>query len=864
MVFHARMKRSHFTRLLSATLLLTASHFTFAETTVQLPPDFKAELLYTVPKAEQGSWVSMTVDNKGRLITCDQNGGLYRVTVPPIGTSEGAKVEPLKMPNGNDGKPLGGAHGLLYAFGSLYLMNSEMADKGLWRLRDTDGDEQFDKAEYLLKLDGRGEHGPHGIVVGPDGKSLFFVAGNLTKLPERVDHARPVAYGEDHLITRLWDANGHAKGVFAPGGYVIKADPDVKSIELFCSGFRNHYDIGFDTNGEFFTYDSDMEWDMGAPWYMPTRINHCVSGADYGWRSGAGRWPDYYADSLPASVNIGPGSPTGNVFGTGAKFPAKYQRAFFACDWTYGTMWAIHLTPDGASFRAEKEDFFGGKPLPLTDVLIHPKDGAMYATIGGRKSQSALYRVTYTGKESTAPVTALSPTPESKIRHELEKLHEQGAGPEAIAKAWPYLSNKDRFLRFAARVALEHQPAAQWAEKAFAEKDPQAAIEALIALARVGDKALQPKLLEALGKLDFAKQPAELRLPLLRAWQLTFSRMGKPAPEVCAAIAAKLDAVFPHADPFVNRELVTLLVYLGSPNVVAKTVPLLDTAYDGDITVDNATVIARNDGYSKAVNSMQNTRPNRQAIAYAYALREAKTGWTPALQKAFFKWFTRTRVWRGGNSFTKFIDNIRTEALGNIATEDAERSELDKLSILAPPPPAANIVTPKGPGKAYTVDNIAELAKGGLTGRNFEQGKAMYAATLCAKCHHIAGEGGNIGPDLTGSGKRYTIRDLAENIIEPSKVISDQYDSEQLEMKDGSLIIGRVVVEENGKTFVMCSPLAPDDLTTVATADIKSRKRWNLSMMPPGLINSLNEDELKDLLAYLLSGGNEKDKAFAK
>ena len=195
MVFHARMKRSHFTRLLSATLLLTASHFTFAETTVQLPPDFKAELLYTVPKAEQGSWVSMTVDNKGRLITCDQNGGLYRVTVPPIGTSEGAKVEPLKMPNGNDGKPLGGAHGLLYAFGSLYLMNSEMADKGLWRLRDTDGDEQFDKAEYLLKLDGRGEHGPHGIVVGPDGKSLFFVAGNLTKLPERVDHARPVAYG---------------------------------------------------------------------------------------------------------------------------------------------------------------------------------------------------------------------------------------------------------------------------------------------------------------------------------------------------------------------------------------------------------------------------------------------------------------------------------------------------------------------------------------------------------------------------------------------------------------------------------------------------------------------------------------------
>ncbi len=864
MVFHARMKRSHFTRLLSITMLLAASRFAFAETAVQLPPDFKAELLYNVPKETQGSWVSMTVDKKGRLIVCDQYGGLYRVTVPVIGTSEGTTVEPLKTPNGNNGKPLGGAHGLLYAFDSLYLMNNEMADPGLWRLRDTDGDDQFDKAEYLLKVDGHGEHGPHGIALGPDGKSIYFASGNHTKQPEHVEYANPVAFGEDHLITRLWDANGHAKGILAPGGHIIKTDPDAKRVELFCGGFRNQYDIAFDANGELFTYDSDMEWDMGTPWYMPTRINHCVSGGDYGWRSGAGRWPAYYADSLPASVNIGPGCPTGTIFGTGAKFPAKYQRAFFACDWTYGTLWAIHLTADGASFRAEKEDFFGGKPLPLTDVVINPKDGAMYATIGGRKSQSALYRVTYTGKESTAPVAALPPTPEAKTRHELEALQAQGIGPEAIAKAWPHLSSKDRFIRFAARIALEHQPAAQWADKALTEKDPQASIEALIALARVGDKTLQPKILEALGKLDFVKQPAELHLPLLRAWELAFTRMGKPTPEICTPIAAKFDAIFPQADPFANRELVNLLVYLGSPTVVAKTVPLLDTANDGDITVDNAAVIARNDSYGRAVNGMQNSRPNRQAITYVYALREAKAGWTPALSKAYFGWFARTREWRGGNSFSKFLDNIRNEALNNTVTDATERSALNTLSRQAPPAPPANVVAPKGPGKAYTVDNIATLTKDGLHGRNFEQGKAMFTSTLCIKCHHMAGEGGNIGPDLTGAGSRYNIRDLAENIIEPSKVISDQYGSEQLEMKDGSLIIGRVVVEENGKLFVMCSPLSPDDLTTVTAADIKSRKVWNISMMPPGLINSLNEEELKDLLAYLLSGGNEKDKAFAK
>ena len=140
----------------------------------------------------------------------------------------------------------------------------------------------------------------------------------------------------------------------------------------------------------------------------------------------------------------------------------------------------------------------------------------------------------------------------------------------------------------------------------------------------------------------------------------------------------------------------------------------------------------------------------------------------------------------------------------------------------------------------------------------------MFVSTLCIACHHFAGDGGNIGPDLTGAGSRYTIRDLVENIVEPSKVISDQYGTDQIEMKDGSLVVGRVVVEENGKLFVMTSALAPDVLATVAAADIKSRKPFNISMMPPGLINALNKDELLDLLAYILSAGNPKDKAFAE
>jgi putative heme-binding domain-containing protein len=826
-------------------------------TQIQVLPGFKAERLYSVPKEQEGSWVALTEDPKGRLIASDQYGGVYRVTVPAIGSQHEVKVESLTLPKGPKGETIGGAHGLLYAFDSLYLMNNELKGKGLWRLKDTNGDDQFDKADFLIALEGGGEHGVHNLALSPDGKSIFFINGNHTDVPKTLADNRMVATGEDHLIPRMWDPNGHAKGILAPGGYICKTDPEGKTVKLFAGGFRNQYDASFDANGELFAYDSDMEWDMGTPWYMPTRINHVVSGGDYGWRSGSGRWPAYYADSLPATVDVGPGSPSGSVFGTGAKFPAKYQRAFFALDWTFGTMWAIHNEPDGASFKSIKEEFVAGKPMPFTDAIISKKDGAMYFTTGGRRSQAALYRVTYTGSESTAPAAPLPVTAEAKLRHLLET-----DTPEALAQAWPALSSKDRFLRFAARTAIERQPVTKWAEMALAETDPQASIEALIALARLGDKSLQPKIFIALGRLDFAKLPKGLQLPYLRAWQLAFIRMGKPAPEICQKIAERLEPLFPNPDSFINRELASLLVYLDSPTIVGKIVPLLATAIDSDITVASEAVLARNDRYSKAVEGMHGSRPNRQAIAYANVLREARAGWTPELLKTYFNWFPTTASWNGGNSFRKFLDNIRNLALANCVTDETERAALKTLATTVIPTEVIPIVAPKGPGKNYTTDEIVALAETGLKKRNFEQGKAMFSSVLCINCHHFGGQGGNTGPDLTGSGNRYTIRDLTENITDPSKVISDQYPSEIITLKNGQTVVGRVVVEENNTLFVMPSAFAPNTLIPVADADITDRKTNPVSMMPAGLLNALNPDELLDLYAYILSGGNPKDSRF--
>src|SRR5205085_8465654 len=128
-----------------------------------------------------------------------------------------------------------------------------------------------------------------------------------------------------------------------------------------------------------FTFDSDMEWDWGMPWYRPIRVNHCTSAAEFGWRSGTGKWPDYYPDSLGAVVDVGIGSPTGVLSGSGAKFPARYQKAMYILDWSYGRLLAVHLTPKGSSYTGAFENFVWPKsltgdarksPLNLTDAVV--------------------------------------------------------------------------------------------------------------------------------------------------------------------------------------------------------------------------------------------------------------------------------------------------------------------------------------------------------------------------------------------------------------------------------------------------------------------------------------------------------------
>lgn len=819
-------------------------------------PGFQVQRLFTVPRDDLGSWVALTVDPQGRLIASDQEGkGLYRITVPPLGSDGETIVEKLDL-------PISSAQGLLFAFGNLYLSINGGPGSGLYRASDSDADGELDKVELLKPFRGGGEHGPHALRLAPDGKSIYVICGNHTLPPEGFERSliQP-NWGEDLLLPRQWDANGHARGIMAPGGWIAKTDPDGKTWEMVSIGYRNPYDMDFNADGELFAYDADMEWDLGAPWYRPTRVVHATSGSEFGWRSGTGKWPTNYEDSLPPAVDIGPGSPVGTAFGYGAKFPGKYQRALYICDWTFGTMYAIHLQPVGSSYVGTKEEFLARTPLPLTDVVIGP-DGAMYFTIGGRGTQSELFRVTYNGGESTEAVDPRDTEglQARQLRRTLESYHGQPAKnvEEALREIWPALASNDRFIRYAARTALEFQPVEAWRSKLRDEKNPNAVIASSIALARQGNPSDLALILEKLQSLRFSNLLPEQKLAWARAMQLAFIRLGQPSEKLRMQVAAALEIEFPANDEDLNRELVQLLVFLGSEPAVAKTVTLLEVEHKGAVD-DLQSLLERNRGYGGAIAAMIANLPDAQQIHYAFVLRNAKAGWTIPLREAYFRWFAKARSWSGGASYQGFLTNIDRDAYEQAS--DVERLAVEALGARAPfvmPERPAAI----GPGKVWSVSDLTAAAGGELKGRNFENGKRAYSAASCILCHRFAGDGGATGPDLTQAAGRFGIREMAEAIIEPNRAISDQYRANRILTADGVVITGRVVSENETSYIVLTDPQDSSKIAEIAKADVEQMEPSPISLMPANLLDALNENEVLDLIAYILSRGNAEDRMF--
>lgn len=355
---------------------------------------FKARKGFAVERVvsgdKTGSLISATFNEFGQVVAGKEDGPLLLMT----DSNKDGQMDDVRTYC----DAVKNCQGLLALSGMVFAVAEGPEGTGLYRLEDEDRNGLLEKVTLLVPFEVESaEHGPHGIVLGPDGK-LYVVVGNHAKFSGDMAERSPRRHlYEGDLIPRMEDPGGHAHGVKLPAGMVIRTDIKGKNVELFASGLRNAYDLAFNVDGELFTWDSDMESDSLSNWYRPTRFYHVLPGSEFGWRSGWAKWPSYYLDAIPPLADTGRGSPTGIVFYQHYAYPDEYHNVAFMADWSQGKITTAQLKARGAGYTVSTNTFLEGQPLTVTDLDVGP-DGMLYFVTGGRSTQGGLYRIRWTGQ----------------------------------------------------------------------------------------------------------------------------------------------------------------------------------------------------------------------------------------------------------------------------------------------------------------------------------------------------------------------------------------------------------------------------------------------------------------------------------
>src|SRR4051812_1381988 len=191
--------------------------------------------------------------------------------------------------------------------------------------------------------------------------------------------------------------------------------------------------------------------------------------------------------------------------------------------------------------------------------------------------------------------------------------------------------------------------------------------------------------------------------------------------------------------------------------------------------------------------ALHDASTQEEKIHYALVLRGLRTGWTLPLREEYFRWFvTEASAYRGGNTFANALRTIKNQAMRTLS--DDERAALKAILEARPARSSPrDLLAARKPVARWTLDGLVPIVERGLARpRDLERGRKLYAAVACATCHRFGPEGGGVGPDLTAVAGRFGVRDLLEAIVEPSKVISDQYAAIAIAKKDGRVVTGRV------------------------------------------------------------------------
>jgi putative heme-binding domain-containing protein len=322
-----------------------------------------------------------------------------------------------------------------------------------------------------------------------------------------------------------------------------------------------------------------------------------------------------------------------------------------------------------------------------------------------------------------------------------------------------------------------------------------------------------------------------------RVTQIVLNRFGVPDAGYGKRLISKIDPLVPAKTFEENWVLLDLLTFLQSPEAATKGMQLI-----------------------------ANANGQEQEMQFARSLRVLKTGWTPQLRKQQLQWFLKAANYRGGASFAKFIEFIRNDSLATFSA--MEKKSLAQLIKKKPVKKSAienlGAVFAGRTPRMWKLEELSEDATKGMKNRDFENGRKMFTAAACIACHRFGNAGGMNGPDLTGSGGRYSPHDLLDQILNPSKEINEQFAPIVVTLNDESTVSG-VVVNLSGNRLTLNTDLSdPNQRTNIDRTKVKDIEVSKVSPMPPTLLMMLTKEEILDLLAYTLSAGDSTNEMFRK
>jgi len=861
------------------------------------PPGIRVDLIAREPLVRNPC--ALTFDARGRLFV--GQGPQYRNPKPD---TPGDTVEILIDTDGDGiadrtktfARGLNCIQGLAWRGNELWIANSP----DLTIVRDLDGDDEADEYVQIYTDLGNIEHALHGLNFAPDGK-LYMSKGNskglnqpgrvapkafrelfdLPDLPGTADLPPPRTFTRDTYRRTYQDPQDD----WGRMGGILRCDPDGTRLEIVARGFRNPWDIAFDSGFNWLGTDNDQS--EGDRIFMP------FFGADFGW---AHRWSshwtgDNHLPTVPISGPVFTGSGTGITFYDYPQLPPAFRGVWFINDYLHRTTYVYRPRWDGALLQPQGgrwEPFLRAGASLFNPVDLEPgPDGALYVTgwgaelgavfrNGQQQNEGRVFRVSAPAHPAPAWRQAHRTRPAAEWT--FRQLADDLGSPVAVWRT----NAQDELVRRGADARRDltnlltsgglttaQETWALWTLGRLEPRNPEvdtwfaakgrtlsanARLQALRIVAHRVREADRNSPLPAFVAQALADRDPRVRFTALQS--IRQARQGELLDAVCAAAAVETDRVAYYAAWQALREIAPAealrrqLTDPRGPVRRAALLALLDLGALDETAVralvndpDSATAglaglwLAQRSGNTLIVMEpgggdftdrvRVKLTPGVKPASIRYTIDGSEPDATQPNSKPSLE-FTRTTTLKAA----LFMNGKK---VGNTAVATYRKVEA------LPPPPPVTLTPPTSPTTMTAVQALLPQA-------NPARGRSLYFAAGCIACHRVGPEGGAFGPELTGLGERGNAERIIKSVLEPSADLVEGFALRTFTLQDGTSVAGRLVAEQGPTLQVM----GPDSrVVTLRRADITRQESSPVSAMPP-FDRVLSAGDLADLAAWLM------------